>query len=225
MNDFDYDSIQKKKLARQAFHRKGPHGRKGITLRQDNMTASQLRKENGPIVEYKLHEPMKWKQFRGMPEDIQRTYVDLLRDKYHASISALSEMFGISIQPISALFPVTGKNHRMSAEQKAAWQAFLNGNSVTEIENDEIAEPDEVVEETPAAEEEPVVEEEPIIEEPAPKKRPTLHQPSKANAEVLALKLCGSAEEILGSLQMALSVLNHGEDDTYTCSVRLEKVF
>lgn len=233
MNDFDYDSLQKKKLARQVYHRKGTRGRKSITLRQDHMTASQLRKENGPLMEYKLNAPMKWKQFRAMPDDIQQTYINLLREKYCASNKALAEMLDVSVKTLNLFYPAGGY-HRANDEQRNAWRRFLDGNSVTEIENDGVEEPDDEIDEEPIVEE-PAEEENDawkLIDAPAIKSTVGIkskplqeHLRFKANAESMSMTLCGSADELLASLRMAFAALNHGEDDTYTCTISVEKVF
>lgn len=184
-------------------------------------------------MEYKLNAPMKWKQFRAMPDDIQQTYIDLLREKYCASNKALAAMFGVGINTINKFFP-SGGYHRASDEQKESWRDF-----VLEIENDEIKLPDDDIDD------EPVVEE-PIVEEPAEeenedwklidapaikttvgiKSKPLQeHLRIKANAESMSMTLCGSADELLASLSRAFTALNHGEDDTYTCTISVKKVF
>ena len=53
MHDFDYDAMQKKRIARGASHMKRGSKSKKCTLPSDYLTAAQKRRLNGPVSTYK----------------------------------------------------------------------------------------------------------------------------------------------------------------------------
>ena len=63
MHDFDYDAMQKKRIARGAMHMKRGSKSKKCSLPHDGLTAAQLRRLNGPVSTYKMDEPMDWEGF------------------------------------------------------------------------------------------------------------------------------------------------------------------
>jgi len=74
MNDFDYDCMQKKRIARGAFaHISRKRG--GCTLPSDNLTAKQRREKNGEVKSYNIARPMPWPEFKAMPEDLKREFL------------------------------------------------------------------------------------------------------------------------------------------------------
>ena len=50
---------------------------------------------NGECKSYRLNEPMAWKEFKDMPDDIKCTYVKLLRQKFNVPDKYIAEMLGI----------------------------------------------------------------------------------------------------------------------------------
>lgn len=49
---------------------------------------------SGECKSYRLNEPMKWAEFISMPEDIQVTYIKLLREKWNTPNSVIAMMLG-----------------------------------------------------------------------------------------------------------------------------------
>lgn len=49
---------------------------------------------NGKEHSYELSKPMQWKQFKAMPIDVQREYINKLVAEYSVGPTALAEMFG-----------------------------------------------------------------------------------------------------------------------------------
>lgn len=49
---------------------------------------------SGECKSYRLNEPMKWHEFLAMPEDIQVTYIRLIREKWNPPIVVLANMMG-----------------------------------------------------------------------------------------------------------------------------------
>lgn len=74
MNDFDYDIVQKKRVARGAFaHVNRKRGK--CRLPSDYLTAAQKREMNGEMKTYNITRPMPWGDFKAMPDDIKREYL------------------------------------------------------------------------------------------------------------------------------------------------------
>ena len=74
MNDFDYDIVQKKRVARGAFaHVNRKRGK--CRLPSDYLTAAQKREMNGKMKTYNATRPMPWEDFKAMPDDIKREYL------------------------------------------------------------------------------------------------------------------------------------------------------
>lgn len=135
MNDFDYDSMQKKRIARGAMHMKRGSKSKKCSLPSDNLTPAQLRRLNGPVSTYKLDEPMNWESFKAMPEDLQKQYIRNLQDTYQATDGMLSTMLGKSKPTImklrNELDIAAVKSAKMKGKEAeirdAKWEAFCNG--------------------------------------------------------------------------------------------------
>jgi len=159
MTDFDYDVMQKKRTAAAAFHRKGGSKSKKCSLPSDNLTEAQRRKLNGPVTSVKLDQPMKWDEFKDLPNSLKQEYLKSLMDTYQASQEMLAKMFGVSQGSICRLYKILGmksfqKHVRPYGEElerrDAIWKAFCNGvvgggnytiseaNDVIEPENDVI---------------------------------------------------------------------------------------
>ena len=169
MNDFDYDVMQKKRIARGAAHIKG------CSLPSDNLTAAQKRRLNGPVSTYKLDEPMSWESFKAMPEDLQKQYILNLQNTYQANDKMIGKLFGKSDVTVGEYRKKLGINpigkSKMTRYEKtvcdAKWDAFCNGvvggkpGEPKKIENDEIEEYcDEIDDEAEIEEMEPI--EEPV---------------------------------------------------------------
>ena len=135
MNDFDYDVMQKKRIARGASRMKRGSKSKKCTLPSDYLTATQKRRLNGPVSTYKLDEPMSLESFKAMPEDLQIQYILGLQENYGANDEMIGKMFkksdtialrlrnSLNIKPL-------GKcklNRNEKAIRDAKWDAFCNG--------------------------------------------------------------------------------------------------
>lgn len=90
MNDFDYDAMQKKRLARNKFRNaKYKHG--GCHLPHEDLTPAQIKRRNGPMMTYNLNLPMSWDIFRTMPQDLQQQYLDSLHTRFGVGPSDLAK--------------------------------------------------------------------------------------------------------------------------------------
>ena len=101
MTDFDYDVLQKKRIASGAYHVKKGSRSKKCTLPSDYLTAKQKRELNGKMDTFDLSKPMSWAEFKFMPKDLQEEYLLKLIDEFNASQRMVAKMFGISDPTLS----------------------------------------------------------------------------------------------------------------------------
>ena len=135
MNDFDYDALQKKRIAAGARHMKRGSRSKRCSLPSDNLTPAQLKRRNGPVSTYKLDAPMMWDDFKAMPVDLQKKYLTNLVETYGATNEMLGDMFYVHPTHVGAVKKALGvvshNPHRLIGEKKAIrdqmWAAFCNG--------------------------------------------------------------------------------------------------
>ena len=135
MHDFDYDAMQKKRIARGASHMKRGSKSKKCTLPSDYLTAAQKRRLNGPVSTYKLDEPMNWESFKAMPEDLQKKYILRLQENYGANDEMIGKMFkksdtiALRLRNTLNIKPLGNckLNRKEKAIRDAKWNAFCNG--------------------------------------------------------------------------------------------------
>ena len=135
MNDFDYDVLQKKRIAAGARHMKRGSRSKRCSLPSDNLTPAQLKRRNGPVSTYKLDEPMRWDDFKAMPVDLQKKYLTNLVETYGATNEMLGDMFYVHPTHVGAvkkaLGVISNNPRHLSKEKKTIrdqmWAAFCNG--------------------------------------------------------------------------------------------------
>ena len=51
---------------------------------------------NGECKSYKLNDPMAWKEFKALPDDLKITYINLLRKKFNVPGNHIAKMMGIN---------------------------------------------------------------------------------------------------------------------------------
>lgn len=132
MTDFEYDCLQKKRLAHQAFHRKNGSKSRRCPMSTDYMTMKEWKERNGKIVSVSLDKPTSWDIFKELSKQVQEEYLRTLSETYGANTSNLAEMFDISASTIRRYIQTSGLNikfrvgHSMNGEQRAAWENFLS---------------------------------------------------------------------------------------------------
>lgn len=131
MNEFDYDVRRRANLARQARHKKNGSKSKKCPLSTDRMTIKQWKERNGPVISMNMNKPMIWKEFKALPSDLKKEYIENLINKYGATSGAIAEMFGVTPSFFSKYlsggdFGITFNRYaKRSAEQKKLWAEFL----------------------------------------------------------------------------------------------------
>lgn len=132
MTDFDYDCYLKKQVAHSAVRKKNGSRSKRCTLPSDILTNAQRKKLNGKVVTYKMGSPMTWKEYKDLPDDLKKQYLDNLISKYDVGSKQIAEMLGVSCGTLSKNLPTAQgfsfrKAHRMNRSMLEAWNRFLTG--------------------------------------------------------------------------------------------------
>ena len=151
MNDFDFDVMTKKRIARGAAARKCGSKSRRCTLPSDYLTDAQKKARNGKMSTYNLSKPMTYEQFKLMPRDLQREYLLKLRNDMHASARVIAQMFGCSDETVRVVIRnlginTGGKKMYMNLDQLLRWNNWLSGDAantpvaVTEPETETEAE-------------------------------------------------------------------------------------
>lgn len=131
MTDFEYDCLQKKRLARQALHKKSGSKSRRCPLSTDHMTEKQWKERNGKVVSVSFDKPTSWDNFRKLSKEAQEEYLRGLAVTYGANTTNLAEMFDVSVSTIRRHIQSAGLavkfhvGHSMNGEQRAVWEAFL----------------------------------------------------------------------------------------------------
>lgn len=139
MNEFDYEVMQRKRIANQAKYRKRGSKSKKCSLPSDGMSQKQWKERNGEIVSYNLNKPMSWEQFKALPNDVKLQYVNKLQIEYNASLSAISKMLGMTASTVYRHFKDCGIIYgdsscrpKFSKAQKEEWERFCNSETEQE---------------------------------------------------------------------------------------------
>lgn len=108
---------------------------------------------NGEVQSYNLNSPMKWAQFKQMPDDIKREYLSSIISKYNPQQAALAEMFGISRNTVCNMFrelgiPFRGNVSAVRTGRNDAFWAWVNSATVAEPEQESM--PDDIPTAEPA---------------------------------------------------------------------------
>ena len=136
MHDFDYDAMQKKRIARGAAHMKRGSKSKKCSLPSDGMTAAEWKRRNGPVNTYKLDAPMSWETFKSMPLDLQQAYVSGLQNRFNVSMTRISEdLFHTShanlriyANRVGISYNASKRGLKLSDAETEEWWAWLSGN-------------------------------------------------------------------------------------------------
>lgn len=144
MTDEEYifrtECAEKKRTARGSFNRLPHAGRGGrVKMPSDYMTKKERDKMNEEVQSYNLNRPMQWKQFKQMPGDIQREYINSLMEKFDSQQTAIAEMLGVSAGTLNKLcrerLGISFERGGAHGEgRNAAFWAWVNGATEAEQE-------------------------------------------------------------------------------------------
>ena len=144
MTDEEYvfrsECADRKRTARGSFNKRSHAGKGGrVKMPSDYMTKKERDKMNGEVQSYNLNSPMKWAQFKQMPDDIKREYLNSIISRYNPQQAALAEMFGISRNTVCNMFrelgiPFRGNVSAVRTGRNDAFWAWVRGAEEAEPE-------------------------------------------------------------------------------------------
>ena len=136
MNDFDYDALQKKRVAASARRRKSGSRSRHVSLPSNHLTQKELRAMCGEVQSYDMASPIRWSAFLTWPRDLQQEYISKLQADYGATGKMLAECFATSRATVIngleesgiRLVPQPRRIPREVALERAwRWRIFLYG--------------------------------------------------------------------------------------------------
>ena len=136
MNDFDYDALQKKRVAASARRRKSGSRSRHVSLPSDHLTQKELKAMCGEVQSYDMASPIRWSAFLTWPRDLQQEYISKLQADYGATGEMLAECFATSRATVIRgleesgirLVPQPRRISREAAlERVRRWRGFLYG--------------------------------------------------------------------------------------------------
>lgn len=145
MNDFEYECMQRKRLASQVKYRKRGSRSKKCSLPSDGMTHKQWKERCGQILSYNLSKAICWSDFKNLPISAQTEYITKLQNQYGVTAKDLAKMFGVTpitvrkhvdTNALEVSFP---KGHAMDREKRDAWSRFLAGGLDSDVNQEDAA--------------------------------------------------------------------------------------
>lgn len=150
---FNETERERKRTARGVHNKRSHAGRGGrVKTPSDYLSRKERNKMNGDVNIYKLNEPMSWKTFKMMPDDIQSQYLNGIISKYDPDAIALARMFKttpetvrkkmkeLGIKPKKGGYQDPNRNdafftwlHGISAESGGAVESAVEPGKVEEV--------------------------------------------------------------------------------------------
>lgn len=154
MNDFNYDCMQKKRIARGAFaHINRKRG--GCSLPSDTLTEKQRKEKNGEVKSYNITRPMPWHEFKAMPEDLKREFFRNMQS-FGGTAKWLAEEMGASAKTIIAYAERVGAPFRRGGRNAGMWQRkimeWANADAVAVHTEDAQVEGSRIISDAPKSE-------------------------------------------------------------------------
>ena len=145
MNDIEFElnkeNREKKNIGRNSKYMnrtgKGP-----IRFPSDYLSNKEKKKLNGPVISYDMGRPMTYANFRSMPQDLQKNYLDGIIEKFKPTIKNLSELFGISESTMYSRIKMLGvtpagtKGVRNTDFNEKAWDEWIADGKIPETKNE-----------------------------------------------------------------------------------------
>lgn len=191
MNDFDFDVLQKKRIARNAKYQKKGSRSKGCKLPGDYLTKAEKAKLSKTLVSFSLHDPITPAQFKLCSTPLKREWLEWVCGEFNAGATAISQdLWGMhrtyltnylkNYEPtLNDIF--AHHRRRQSKAERERWLAWCAGGAGTE---------------------EPAVEQ--VPPEPEPENAPN---PEPAPAPMPAAKVVSGAFTVSGTADEALELL------------------
>ena len=125
MKDFDYEVLQRKRIAQQAKYRKNGSRSKKCSLPSDGMSHREWKERNGEVVEYNLNKPMSYERFKLLPKDVQHQYIRGLQERFGVAVAVIAtELFGICKSALSTHFARSGIKYEQDSRIRTSIKAY-----------------------------------------------------------------------------------------------------
>lgn len=124
---FHATNRERKSVARSARNRRGHTGKGGkVRLPSDYKTRKEIEKMNGECMTFNLRKPMSWDDFKALPDDLKKEYLEWMRATFGVSIQDISDMFMVHFTTIGKLSKRLGikkisKNHVKDLDGFFTW--------------------------------------------------------------------------------------------------------
>lgn len=130
MNDFDYDCLQKKRIAHSA--KKRVRQKKGCSLPSDHLTPAQRKKLNGDVIVVNVNKPIAYRYFKTLSKDLQVIYYNHLVDEFGATQSDIAKMLGVKAKTLFEYIryrdlPVKKLGTGARLKKPEEWKLFCEG--------------------------------------------------------------------------------------------------
>ena len=203
---FTQDVREKRITARSARHTRTHCGKGGaVKFPSDYLTPKEIKQMSGEVKSYRLNSPMKWDEFKSMPDDLKITYIKLLRNKYNVPFVYIGNMLGCSQITISREVVRLGLSEgkapkgRSKKWDRDGWVAWINGVQLP-AHSDPVTVAEEPAEQVAASLED--------IAEPVPvpeiKMLPVREEKVKAIPHSGTMTLEGRLEDVLNTVSVLL---------------------
>lgn len=136
MKDEEYmfrkESTEKAITARSARRRRTHNGKGGrVKFPSDNLTKKELKAMSGECKSYRMNDPMKWAEFKAMPDDLKADYIKLIRERFGAADTKIAEMLGCHPVTFSRFCKTlgigVGSRKGSTKWDEAGWFTWVNG--------------------------------------------------------------------------------------------------
>ena len=132
MNDFDYENLQKKRVAAGAARMKRGSKSKKCTLLSDYLTPAQLKAKNGEVKVMNMNQPVLWADFKEWPEDLQKEYLNTRMKDFDCTMAGLAEIFDVDVVSLRKILVKIGfdmsrfvAGRKMTKDNRARMLAWI----------------------------------------------------------------------------------------------------
>lgn len=133
VDDFNYDCLQKKRVASGARHMKRGSKSKKCSLPSDMLTPSQIKKKNGKVIKMDMTKPTSFNDFKTWPVDIQKEYLMRYVHEFGCTITDLAALLNVYHSTLRKHMTDIGfdkkiftPGKRMSKENRMRFNQMLN---------------------------------------------------------------------------------------------------
>lgn len=115
---FKQTSMERKRDGRGTYSKKRQGG-KTVRFPSDLMSRKEKAKLNGEVKAYRFRDPLSWKEFRGMPRDLQQEYLDLISEKFPGVLNTMvATSLGATVNSLNQYL----SKHKLKIKRPDGWK-------------------------------------------------------------------------------------------------------